>query len=128
MKFEAVGNTGCDYISAAEGVWPTSVWQFQDYRKNYIPILIFSFADKSYADEKTCFQDQDGSDNWWQLAAGKTCCIQVACAAPFDKSFCRNNYKTREVAQSYRNFIKEGFGPPIHVGLVWMYGALATLL
>lgn len=51
---EKVGSTDCLFgVSAAEGVWPSSIWQFQMFRKNWIPILIFGSADKPHADEET---------------------------------------------------------------------------
>ena len=122
---EKAGDTDCVFgVSAAEGVWRTSIWQFQSYRKDWIPILFFGSADEPLADEETFFLDMDGSDNFWQLAAGKTCCMTIPCAAPYDKSFCRNNYKAREVIQSYPFVPTQGFP---HVGIFIPYGALAVL-
>lgn len=115
MKLEAPFYSDCSYdISAAEGVWKTSAWQFQSYRKHCIPVMIFGSADISHADEKTFSPDSDGSNNPLKLMAGKTCCVQVPCAAPYEKSFCRNSYKLRMVL-------------PLHIGFALAYGALATL-
>lgn len=100
----------------------TSLWQFQKYRKNRIPILIFGSADISHADEKNFCPDKEGTDDPDEYVNGKTCCLHVPCAAPYDKSFCRNNYKARWVRQQYPLL-----GGTPRTGLAQMYGARVTL-